>query len=142
MTGDDLYHEALLGLARSAAGAGRLEAPDGTASAENPLCGDEVIVDVKLRDGRIVALGHRVRGCVLCEAAAAVVGGAAPGLTVSEAGEARAGAAAMLAADGNPPGGAWGGLAVFDPVRGVRSRHGCVLLPFDALLRAIERAGG
>jgi nitrogen fixation NifU-like protein len=141
VTRDDLYHEALLRLSRSAAGAGRLDAPDGTGSAENPLCGDEVTIDVKVRNGRIVALGHRVRGCVLCEAAASVVGAAAPGLSAAEAGEARARAAAMLAAGAPPPGGAWDGLAAFEPVRAVRGRHGCVLLPFDALLRAMEEAG-
>ena len=45
----------------------------------------------------------------------------------------------MLAADAPPPGGAWADLAAFVPVRPHKSRHDCVLLPFQALLAAINR---
>lgn len=137
---DDLYQAELLRLARAAAGAGRLDAPHGSAMRDNPLCGDQVTVDVRLEEGRIAALAHRVRGCLLCGAAASVLGGTAPGRTAAEVREARDRLAALLAG-APPPAGPWEALAVFAPVRTVRSRHGCVLLPFDAAGEALAAAG-
>jgi nitrogen fixation NifU-like protein len=141
VTSDALYHEALLRLARTAPAASRLPAPDGRAARDNPLCGDDVEVEVALRDGRVAAVAHRVRGCVLCQASASVLAGAAPGLTAAELRAARRGVAAMLAGEGPVPGGAFAELAAFLPVRAVRSRHDCVLLPFDTLGDALARAG-
>ena len=142
MTSDALYQEALLRLARGAAGARRLEAPDGSAHRDNPLCGDDVTFDVRARDGRIVAVGMRVRGCALCQAAATVLAGAAPGLTAGELSDARGALAALLRGSGPVPGSPFEELSVFQPVRGVPSRHECVLLPFDALGDALRSAAG
>jgi NifU-like protein involved in Fe-S cluster formation len=140
VTSDSLYQEALLRLARAAKGAGRLGAPSATASRDNPLCGDDVLVDVSMRQGRVAALGHRVRGCVLCQAAASLLGAVAPGRSAEEVARARAALAAMLREDGGVPASPWEELAVFLPVRDVPSRHECVLLPFDALGDALARA--
>lgn len=139
MTSDALYHDALLRLARGAAAGARLEAPDASARRDNPLCGDEVRVDVRVRGGRVAEVGQRVRGCVLCQAAAAVLAAAAPGRTPEELARVREAVAAMLKAAGPAPEGAWAELAAFLPVRGVPSRHACVLLPFDALADALAR---
>ncbi len=140
MTSDALYQEALLRLARAGTGAARLPAPDASAERDNPLCGDDVVMEVSLREGRVTALGHRVRGCVLCQASASVIGAAAPGRTPEEIARARAALAAMLREDGSVPAAPWEELAVFLPVRAVPSRHECVLLPFDALGDALARA--
>ncbi len=136
----DLYHDALVSLAREATGAGRLAAPAASATRDNPLCGDRVTFDVQVAGGRIVALAHRVRGCILCQASAAFLGKHAAGHGRAELAEARRMLAAHLA-DGSPlPAGAWSGLALFEPVGAVKSRHGCVLLAFDALDDAIAGA--
>ena len=76
---DDLYHQAILDLARRATGHGRLEAPQASVRVDNPLCGDRVTLDLDLVDGRVSAVAHQVRGCLLCQAAAAVIGARAPG---------------------------------------------------------------
>lgn len=139
MTSDALYHEALLRLARSAAGAARLEAADASAARDNPLCGDEVTFDVSVRGGRVAAVGWRVRGCVLCQAATAVAGGIVTGREPAEVARGRAAVAALLAGGDPVPAPPWKELAVFLPVRAVPSRHACVLLPFDALGDALAR---
>lgn len=136
---DDLYQQAILDLAKSADGAGRLAAPDGTAQGDSPLCGDRVRMEVKLEGGRIAAVAHEVKGCLLCRAAAALVGLHGAGLDATEAGALRDQVAAALAGD-EPPAG-WPELKLFEPVRRHRNRHGCVLLPFDALAEAIRSAG-
>lgn len=134
----ELYHERIVALARDASGARRLEAPDATATVDNPLCGDRVTIDLRVAAGRVSEVGHRVRGCLLCEAAAALIAAAAPGRTGEEARAGAAAARAVLAGDGDPPAGAWSDVSVFRPVRDFRSRHECVLLPFEALDRALR----
>ena len=76
---DQLYHQAILDLARQSGGTARLEQPQASATVDNPLCGDRVTVDLDLADGRVRAVGHKVRGCLLCQAAAAVIAARAPG---------------------------------------------------------------
>jgi nitrogen fixation NifU-like protein len=133
VTSEALYQEALLRLARGARGAGRLGSPDASAARDNPLCGDDVAVDVSIRGGRIAEVAHRVRGCVLCQASASVLAGAAAGRTPQDVAGARAALVAMLREGASVPPAPWEELAVFLPVRNVPSRHECVLLPFDTL---------
>ena len=135
-----LYHQAILDLARRGARIGRLEAPDATATLDNPLCGDRVTLDLSLADSRVGAVGHRTRGCVLCQAAATVIAERAPGASVddlqtlaSELGEALRVRPADL-------GRSWPELAAFAPVHDHKSRHECVLLPFEALQAALAAA--
>lgn len=138
---DALYHEAIVGAAREAVGAGSLAEADGRAFVDNPLCGDRVRMEVAVRDGRLHRLAHEVRGCVLCEAAAAVIGRVAPGLPLARvrAGEA---AARALLGHAQEPEGEWRPLAMFAPVAGHPSRHDCVLLPFEALREALDACRG
>lgn len=140
MTDDDLYQQALLRLAREAAGAGRLAAPGVEATVDNPLCGDRVTVEVRVEGGRVAALAHRVRGCLLCEAAASLLGRGAAGLGEAEVEALRRSVAALLRDGTPPPGAPLAGLEVFAPVRAVPSRQGCVLLPFEALQAALRAA--
>jgi nitrogen fixation NifU-like protein len=96
-----------------------------------------VTIDLALADGRIGAVGHQVRGCLLCEAAAETIARHAPGKTAAELGKAAA-AAKALVNDGAPaPDDDWAALAIFGPVHDVKSRRDCVLLPFEALAKAL-----
>jgi nitrogen fixation protein NifU and related proteins len=141
VTSPEIYQEALLALARSGEGKGELAAPAGRATLDNPLCGDQVTFEVELRGNRITALARRVRGCVLCEASAALLARAALGASRAEVKEARSSALAVLSGEATRPAAAFADLALFTPVREVPSRHRCVLLPFDALGEALVKAG-
>lgn len=129
-----LYHDALVAKARAGFGKGRL--PDATASArlDNPLCGDRVTIDLCLEDGRITMVGHEVRGCLLCEAAAASIAELIPGKTPAEARDLTAGITAMMKDAGPAP---MPALEIFTPVQNAKSRRDCVLLPFGALTKAL-----
>ncbi len=138
---EDLYQNDLLRLAAEARGTGRLQAPDASVTLDNPLCGDRITLDVQLAAGRLSALGHEVRACVLCQAAASVIGRHAVGETPARlravAGEVRA----LLKPDGGPATpSAWPEIAAFQPVAAIRSRHVCVELPFKALVAALDAA--
>jgi len=130
-----LYNQRIKELAAAACGAGRLDAPSGAAMRDSPVCGDRVRMEVRVADGRIVALAHEVKGCLLCRAAASVIGLHGVGLSAADSEALRAAVAAMLAGGERPDG--WAELAVFEPVRQHRSRHGCVLIPFEALAKAV-----
>jgi nitrogen fixation protein NifU and related proteins len=134
---DDLYQAALVARAHAGRKRGRLEAPDRSATLDNPLCGDRVTIDVKLKDGRIGSIGHQVRGCLLCEAAAETIAEHAPGKTGAELADATSAVAAILRDGIAAPEGEWAALAVFTPVHRVKSRQDCVLLPFEALGKAL-----
>jgi nitrogen fixation NifU-like protein len=135
---DALYDQAILQKARAATGAGRLAAPDGSAMIDNPLCGDRVTIDLTLADGKVATLGHLVRGCVLCEASAALIAEHAIGQAPAALRQAAAGIRPMLREGAALP---WPELEIFAPVRAVRSRHDCVELPFRALAAALDKAG-
>ena len=75
----------------------------------------------------------------MCEAAAVLVAEHAPKRRIEELLRAGAGVGAALR-DGTPfP---WPELEMFAPVRGVRSRHRCVGLPFEALHAALGSCTG
>lgn len=136
---DALYHDAIIAHARSGVGEGRLAEPTVSAIADNPLCGDRVTLDLALADGVVAAVGHKVRGCLLCRASASVLAGQAVGMT-PQALLAVAEAFARMIRDGAPAPEDAPDLAVFTPVRESRSRHECVLLPFTALRQALAQA--
>ncbi len=53
-------------------------------------------IDLRFADGRIAAVGHEVKGCLLCEAAAASIAELTPGKTAAEARDLAAGITAMM----------------------------------------------
>ena len=136
----ELYQTQIMSEARAAHGKGRLADPDASATRDNPLCGDRVTVDVKLAGGRIATVAHDVRGCALCQAAASLIGAAAPGLAPADAAALPAAVDAMLAG-GAPPVGVFSRIEMFTPVRAHRSRYDCVKLPFMALAEACAAVG-
>ena len=135
---DELYHDRILELARDDATEGRLEAPSARATINNPLCGDRVTIDITVEDGALTEVRHKVRGCALCRASPAVIGATAGGAPPDALREIAAGAAAMIKDGGEPPHPDWQALDAFRPVTAHKSRHDCVLLPFQALVEALE----
>lgn len=134
---DELYHQAILDLARQGRDLGRLEAPGASVTVDNPLCGDRVTLDLTLANGRVHAIGHRVRGCLLCQAAATVIGNQAVGETPAQLRTIVTRLAETIAA-GSTADDLWPELAAFTPVHAHKSRHDCVLLPFEALAQALD----
>ena len=52
---------------------GRLVGPDGTALVINPVCGDEMRLDILVLDGRIREVRFQTRGCTAAIAAGSMV---------------------------------------------------------------------
>lgn len=136
----ELYSGSILALASSIPNAGRLPSPQGAARRRAPLCGSTIGAEVTLRDGRIAEFAQDVRACALGQAAASVVGAAAPGRSLAELRAARETLRAMLQDEAPPPEAPFDGLAVLIPARGHANRHGSILLALDALIEAVEAA--
>lgn len=130
---DELYGQAIKDLAARPAMA--LEGAEASATMDNPLCGDRVSFGVNLADGRVSAAGHKVSGCLLCKAAASVAAEQAAGRDAAGASELLDQVSGLLKTGAEP---AFPALAAFVPVRPHKSRHACVLLPFKALVKALE----
>jgi NifU-like protein involved in Fe-S cluster formation len=136
-----IYNAQMLRLAAEAAGAGRLSARASSAKVVNPVCGDQITVDVATAGGRIAAIGYEVHACVLTQASASLLGRHAPGRTATEIGELAIRIEEMLRSKGAAPDGDWSGYAALAPVQAHGSRHECVMLPLRALLAALAGGG-
>jgi NifU-like protein involved in Fe-S cluster formation len=144
---DEIYNTKLLELAAHIPCSERLAVPDATATAHSKLCGSTVTIDLKMSGDRVTDYGQSVKACLLGQAAASIVGKHVIGATAKELREAGAAMRSMLKEEGRPPGGRFAELALLEPVRHYKARHGSVLLTFDALEKAIaeieaKRAGG
>jgi len=136
-----LYHQAIVEAARRACGSGRLKIPDASVSVDNPLCGDRVSMDVQVGRGRLRGIAHRVRGCLLCEAAASIIAANAVGESAADLARVEQALADGLANGFEDRRLRWRDLEVFAPVAAHRSRHRCVTLAFEALAAAMADAG-
>lgn len=132
---EDLYQAEIVARAKAGQQDSRLDPHDARVARDNPLCGDRITLDLRLADATVAAVGHRTRGCALCQASAETLRACVPGGTRAEAAEGRVHVAAFLGA-GTPLPPRWHAYEVFAPVRGYPSRHSCVLLPLEALAEA------
>lgn len=120
----------------------RLTDPTVSVKRRSPLCGSQISLDLLLDgDGRIAATGYAVRACALSAAASAIVITAAIGSDVVELRQIRDLVRAMLKGEEVVfPGGRWADLEILRPAQMVRSRHGSAMLPFEAVVEALEKA--
>ena len=132
-----LYNTRIMELAEDIPLQGRLEDADATASVRSPLCGSRITVDMKVADGVVTDYRHVVRACTLGQAAASIMARHVVGKTVAELRHAGAAMRAMLKERQPLPDDVWDDLAVLTPVQDFKSRHGSVLLSFDAVEKAL-----
>lgn len=134
-----LYTTEILRLAASLSEPRELEREDGRAEVRSPTCGSRVAMAVQLdNEGRVAALSQHVHACAFGQASAAVLEGGATARGPAEVQLALDQLAAWLEGSGAAPD--WPGLGALAPARSRKSRHGAILLPFRALLAAIEAA--
>lgn len=116
----------------------RLDAPDATVERRSPLCGSRITVDLNLKGGKIADYGHVVRACTLGQAAASIMARNVIGADVELLRQTADAVRAMLKDGDALPDGLWEELAFLEPAHGYKSRHGSVLLAFEAVEQAIQ----
>lgn len=82
---DDLYRDFILDHYRHPRNAGTLEQPDATFEDLNPLCGDKIRMDLKLRDGRVEDVKFLGRGCAISQASASLLTERLVGMSLEDA---------------------------------------------------------
>ena len=71
---DQLYRELILDHYKNPHNHGLLETADASAEGQNPLCGDEVSVSVRLGEGGVIEdVGFEGRGCAISQAATSML---------------------------------------------------------------------
>ena len=69
----DLYREVILDHYRNPRNKGTLDPADYSYEDTNPLCGDEVRIDVRVADDRVADIKFSGRGCAISQAAASIL---------------------------------------------------------------------
>lgn len=82
----DLYSEVVTEYSRSRKHRHPLERPDVTMRGVNPSCGDEISLELKVKDGVIEKAAILGSGCAISEASAAIMAGLIEGKPADEAG--------------------------------------------------------
>jgi nitrogen fixation NifU-like protein len=82
---DDLYREIVLDHYKSPRNHGHLEHPDAEAEGQNPLCGDEVQIELAFDGDTISDVRFAGRGCAISQAATSMLTEMVKGKTVAQA---------------------------------------------------------
>lgn len=101
-------------------------------------CGSQLTIDAEIEDGRVSQIGYRVRACSLGRASTAIVVRHAVGLDLDTLERVEKQLQAILS--GSATHCEWGELEIFSLIKDVPSRHGSILLPFNALRQIFNRA--
>jgi nitrogen fixation protein NifU and related proteins len=84
---DDLYRDYILDHYKRPRNFGELEHPDLKAHEHNPLCGDELEVQIAVEDGRIAELRFSGHGCAISQASASIASEELKGMALEDVGK-------------------------------------------------------
>lgn len=135
---DDLFREVILDHYRKPRNHGRLAAPTASAEGMNPVCGDEVTIDLDLNGEVIGDIAFAGRGCSISQCSASMMTGRLKGITLAEARAVTAQVRAMLI-DGAIPPADLGDLEALQGVAKFPVRVKCALLCWNVLQLALQQ---
>ncbi len=84
---DDLYRDYILDHYKRPRNFGELDPHDLEAHEHNPLCGDELAVQIRVKDERIDDLRFQGHGCAISQAAASIASEELKGMSLARVGE-------------------------------------------------------
>lgn len=142
----DLYQDVILDHSRKPRNFGALEAANRAARGDNPLCGDQLVLAARVRDGKLEDLSFEGSGCAISVASASLMTEAVKGRTVAEAETLYRAFHRLLTDDGAAGEGEDGAddlgkLEVFSGVREFPIRVKCATLAWHTLHAALESGG-
>lgn len=148
-TGDltALYREVIVDHGRNPRNFGPLEGANRSVEGQNPLCGDELEIQLRVDDDTITAVRFTGSGCAISQASASLMTQAVEGLTLADARDLFTRVHAMLTASAggaDAPGVApvdpteLGKLAVLGGVSQFPTRVKCASLAWQALHQILD----
>lgn len=137
---NDLYQQIIVEHNRSPRNYRKLAHPTHAAEGSNPLCGDQIRLEVALEGDRIADIGFQGSGCAISQASASLLTGAVLGKSRTEAEALFRDVHAMLTAAPDSPVDAarLGKLAALAGVRRFPVRVKCASLSWHTLHAALE----
>lgn len=81
---DELYREVILDHFKNSSHSGELADAQVKVTGANPLCGDEIAFDLKLKDNKIEKVRFHGHGCAISQAAASMLSHQLEGKTIVE----------------------------------------------------------
>ena len=81
---DSIYREIILDHSKNPRNKRKLDPADFTYEAVNPLCGDEVRIDVRVNDGHVAEIAFSGRGCAVSQASASILTEMVEGMSIDE----------------------------------------------------------
>ena len=140
MSLSELYQQLILDHNRSPRNRGALEAPTHSAVGHNPLCGDQLQLQLQLMDGRVAEVAFEGSGCAISTASASLMTDAVKGLDKDELDELFAKFHAL--ATGGELSDDLGKLGAFGGIRDYPTRVKCATLAWHTLRAALRGEQG
>lgn len=135
---DELYRDIILDHYRNPRHRGRLPAPTVSREGFNPLCGDEVTIDLMVKGGRVVDVAYRGSGCSISQASASMMAEAVLGKELDEVFRIIEAFTAMMRGSDEVDPEALGDLEAMAGVRKFPVRVKCATLVWHVLDEALE----
>jgi len=140
---NSLYQDLILDHSRKPRNKGELPEKTVEIHMANPVCGDEIRLQLQIEDGKIVEARHVGQGCSISQAAVSMMTNLIKGRELSEAeGVAERFTAMMHGDEEAARDRTMGDLRALQGVSKFPVRIKCALLAFDALQEAIKKERG
>jgi nitrogen fixation NifU-like protein len=135
---DELYREVVLDHHRRPRGRAPLARVDARAHGFNPVCGDEVVLQLSLDGDRITGVQIQGHGCAICTASGSIMAELIRDRSDGEAGALTETFRGVMHGHPAPPGVDLGDLEALEGVKKFPVRVKCALLPWVTLADALR----
>lgn len=139
---DELYRDIILDHYRNPRHRGKLPAPTVSREGFNPLCGDEVTIDLTVKGGKVVDVAYRGSGCSISQASASMMADAVLGKDLDEVFHIIDSFTSLMRGSGDVDAEALGDLEAMTGVRKFPVRVKCATLVWHVLDEALEAVEG
>lgn len=149
MSLEDLYREVILDHYRNPRNKGHLDTPDAVAQGVNPLCGDEITIELNFDGDVVSAVAVSGQGCSISQSSASMMTDAIKGKSRTEIEALTKKFRDMMSLDGESdieldperPGAVLGDLEALQGVRKFPVRIKCASLGWNVLIDALAPNG-
>jgi len=143
---EELYREVILDHYRNPRNRGHLDSPDASAQGVNPMCGDEINLELRLSDGVVADVAVEGQGCSISQSSASMMTEAIKGKTREEIEDLVSKFRTMMSLDESDdpgldperPGSVLGDIEALQGVRKYPVRIKCASLGWNTLLEALN----
>ncbi len=136
---DDIYREVILDHYRRPRNRGSLAVATQRVDGVNPICGDEIHLDLDIAGSTIKDIAFTGLGCSISQASASMLTDRLKGRSLAEAGDVIGHFRAMMI-DGAPPSSELGDLESLEGVAKLPVRVKCALLSWNVLQEGLKQA--